>query len=253
MKLVIIGTGNTATILGRKLKGAGHQILQVFGRDAAAASHLAYELNTESTNYWTVVRKDADVYLIAVSDDAIQDVVKHLYVPGKVVAHTAASVKQEILKQTSPHYGIFYPLQSLHKDIEEIPEFSVLIDASDDHTKKILELLAKSISNQTATISEEDRLKLHVAAVICNNFTNYLYLLAEEYCRKEKLDFTLLYPLIQETADRVMQISPSKSQTGPAVRHDDSIIREHLDILKNYPELKKVYQFLSDCISSKQF
>jgi predicted short-subunit dehydrogenase-like oxidoreductase (DUF2520 family) len=253
MDIVIIGTGNTATILGRKLKGAGHHILQVFGRNAAEASQLAYEFNTESTNYWTVVRKDADVYLIAVSDDAIQDVAKHLHVPGKVVAHTAGSVKQDVLKQTSPHYGIFYPLQSLHKDLDELPEFSVLIDASDEHSKNILEKLAKSISNQIATINEQDRLKLHVAAVICNNFTNYLYTLAEEYCRKEKLDFTLLYPLIQETADRVMQISPSKSQTGPAVRHDDSTIQDHKEILKNHPELKKVYEFLSECIGKKQF
>jgi predicted short-subunit dehydrogenase-like oxidoreductase (DUF2520 family) len=137
--------------------------------------------------------------------------------------------------------------------VDEIPEFSVLIDASDDHTKKILEWLAKSISNQIATINEADRLKLHVAAVICNNFTNYLYTLAEEYCSKEKLDFTLLYPLIQETADRVMQISPSKSQTGPAVRHDDSTIQEHMEILKNHPELKKVYEFLSDCIDNHRF
>ena len=51
MDIVIIGTGNTATILGRKLKAAGHHIVQIYGRDAKAASELAYELDTESTNY----------------------------------------------------------------------------------------------------------------------------------------------------------------------------------------------------------
>lgn len=253
MNIVIIGTGNTATILGRKLKAAGHDILQVFGRDAAAASQLAYELNTESTNYLAVIRNDADVYLIAVADDAIHEVANQLHVPGKVVAHTAGSVKQDVLKHASSHYGIFYPLQSLHKDIDELPEFSMIIDGSDEHTKNILERLAMSISNQIASITEEDRLKLHVAAVICNNFTNYLYTLAEEFCRKEKLDFKLLYPLIQETADRVMQISPSQSQTGPAVRHDDSTIQEHMEILKKHPELKKVYEFLSDYIDNHNF
>src|SRR5689334_4299130 len=118
MNIVIIGTGNAATVLGRKLKEAGHHIVQIFGRDATAASKLAYEFDTESTNYWSVIRKDADFYLVAVADDAIIDVAKHVRVPGKVVAHTAASVKMDVLKNMSNHYGVFYPLQSLRKDVK---------------------------------------------------------------------------------------------------------------------------------------
>src|SRR5215470_10620957 len=148
MNIVIIGTGNAATVLGRKLKQAGHRIVQVFGRDASAASRLAYQLDTESTNYWSVIRKDADVYLIAVSDDAIQDVVKHVHVPGKVVAHTAASVKKDVLKPMSHHYGVFYPLQSLRADVKGIPEIPIYIDAGDEEAKKKLERLANSISKE---------------------------------------------------------------------------------------------------------
>lgn len=136
MNIIIIGTGNTATVLSRKMKNAGHHIIQVFGRDASAASKLAYELDTESTNYWSVIKKDADVYLIAVSDNAISEVAKHLHVPGKVVAHTAASVSKDILKKSSHHYGVFYPLQSLRKDREGSPEIPIFVDASDDKAKK---------------------------------------------------------------------------------------------------------------------
>src|SRR6478672_5407545 len=99
MKIVIIGTGNTATVLGRKLKAAGHKILQVFGRDTSAASKLAYELGTESTNYWNVVNRDADIYIIAVSDIAIADVLKELQLPDRTIVHTAASVSKNILRK----------------------------------------------------------------------------------------------------------------------------------------------------------
>ena len=109
MNIVLLGTGNVATVLGRRLREAGHRIVQVFGRNASAASKLAYEFDTGSTNYWSVIRKDADVYLIAVADDAIHAVAKHVHVPGKVVAHTAASVKKDVLKNMSHHYGVFYP------------------------------------------------------------------------------------------------------------------------------------------------
>src|SRR3954469_8767769 len=111
MDIVIIGTGNTASILGRKFKAAGHRILQVFGRDSSAASQLAYELGTESTNYWNVVNREADLYILAVSDIAIKEIVEELRMPQKTVVHTAASVSKSILSKATGHFGVFYPLQ----------------------------------------------------------------------------------------------------------------------------------------------
>lgn len=251
MNIIIIGTGNTATILSRKLKNAGHHIIQIFGRDASAASKLAYELGTESTNYWSVIRKDADVYLIAVADNAITDVAKHLHVPGKVVAHTAGSVKQDVLKKTSHHYGVFYPLQSLRKESTDLPETPIFVDASDKVAKKVLENLAHSIAGEkVAEAGDAARSKLHLAAVIVGNFTNHLYALAEDYCKKEGLDFKQLIPLIEETNARIKDISPQKAQTGPALRNDQDTIHKHLELLQDYPQLKKIYQLLTDSIQS---
>jgi predicted short-subunit dehydrogenase-like oxidoreductase (DUF2520 family) len=251
MDIVIIGTGNTASILSRKFKAAGHHILQVAGRNSAAASALAYELNTVSTNYWTSVNKNADVYIIAVSDNGIDDITADLKLPGKVVAHTAASVPKEILKTVSEHYGVFYPLQSLRKETASLPDIPLFIDGSDEKTINVLEKLAHSISGEKVVqAGNDDRIKLHVAAVFVSNFTNYLYVLAEEYCRKEGLDFKLLQPIIEETALRIENNSPKEVQTGPAIRHDEETIQKHLAMLEQYPELKKVYAFLSDSISA---
>ena len=252
MNIVIIGTGNTATVLGKKLRQAGHRIVQVFGRDASAASKLAYQFDTESTNYWSVIRKDADVYLIAVADEAINEVAKHVHVPGKVVAHTAASVKKDVLKNMSHHYGVFYPLQSLRKEMNQLPDIPVFIDASDEVAKKKLELLAQSISKEPVIIADDDkRLKTHVAAVIVSNFTNHLYKLAEDYCKKEGIDFKQLIPIIEETAQRLKTISPSKTQTGPASRHDELTIKQHLTLLEKYPQLKKIYQLMTESIQNR--
>jgi predicted short-subunit dehydrogenase-like oxidoreductase (DUF2520 family) len=249
MNIVIIGTGNAATVLGRKLKEAGHHIVQIFGRDATAASKLAYQFDTESTNYWSVIRKDADFYLVAVADDAITDVAKHVRVPGKVVAHTAASVKMDVLKNMSHHYGVFYPLQSLRRDVKTLPEIPIFIDASDEVTKRKLEQLADSIShNKVVIASDSTRLKMHVAAVIVSNFTNHLYKLAEDYCKKEGIDFNQFIPLIEETAHRVKTISPAKAQTGPAIRHDEPTIQQHLALLEKYPKLKKIYELMTESI-----
>lgn len=249
MNIVLIGTGNAAAVLGKKLHQAGHRIIQVFGRNASAASKLAYQFDTDSTNYWSVIRKDADVYLIAVADDAIGDVAKHLHVPGKVVAHTAASVKKDALKNMSHHYGVFYPLQSLRKDMEEIPPIPIFIDASDDTAKKALQQLAESISRDYVAAADDDtRLKLHVAAVMVSNFVNHLYKLAEDYCKKEGLDFKQLAPLIEETANRTRDFSPSQTQTGPAIRDDLPTIQKHLALLEKHPHIKKIYEIMTKSI-----
>lgn len=251
MNIIIIGTGNTATVLGRKFKAAGHHIAQVFGRDASAATQLAYEFDTESTNYWSVIRKNADFYLIAVADQAIKEVAKHLHVPGKVVAHTAASVNKDILKSMSHHYGVLYPLQSLRKETKASPDTPIFIDGSDDIAKRTLEELARSISlHQVSIANDGQRLKMHVAAIFVSNFTNHLYKLAEDYCNNEGIDFKQLIPLIDETASRLKNISPSKTQTGPAVRRDETIIRDHLALLEKYPQLRKIYEVMTDSIQN---
>ena len=252
MKIVIIGTGNAATILGRKFLQAGHSILQVVGRKAVETKKLADEWKTSSTNNWQEINGNADVYIIAISDHAIEEIVLQLSLEGKIVAHTAASVSKEVLSPVTAHYGIFYPLQSLRKEMTELPEIPVLFDGSDEQTKNILKELARSVSgDKVKKAGDEDRQKIHVAAVIVNNFTNHLFAVAEEYCKKENLDFKLLLPLIKETASRIKDVSPSNAQTGPAIRHDEETIKKHMAILESHPEIKKLYLFLSESIVAK--
>jgi len=249
MNIVMIGSGNVAAVLGRKLKAAGHTIVQLYSRNASAASELAYELDSESTNYKSMIQKNADLYIIAVDDRSIDDVADDLRVPGKIVVHTAASVPMDILKNVSEHYGVLYPLKSLSKDIATITEIPLFVDGNDDYTKGRLQSLAASISKeQVGVAADDDRAKLHVAAVVVNNFTNHLYQLAEEYCRKEGLDFKLLQPLIEETALRLRDHSPAQSLTGPAIRHDKQTIEKHLEILHTHPKLRNIYLMMTESI-----
>ena len=114
--------------------------------------------------------------------------------------------------------------------------------------------MANSISPQHVIQAGDDtRLKLHVAAVFVNNFTNHLYALAEDYCKKEGIDFKELFPLIEETASRLKTISPSKLQTGPAIRNDEETIQKHLVLLASHPQMKKVYEFLTASIRNREW
>lgn len=249
MDIVIIGSGNVAATLGRKFTAAGHKISQIVSRNASAATQLAYEWDTESANYLSLIQKNADFYLVAVSDSAIATLAADLRLPGRIVAHTAASVPKDVLKVVSDHYGVFYPLQTLRKEKDQPPPIPIYYDGADAIATKRLRFLAHSISYQEPVeASDEQRLKLHVAAVVVNNFVNHLYALAEEYCRKEGIAFSQLLPLMEETVARIHEVSPEKAQTGPAIRHDKETLEKHLKILNDHPQLKNIYLLMTDSI-----
>lgn len=248
MDIVIIGTGNTATILGKKIKAAGHRIRQVFGRDPQKASELAYALVSEPAYDTSNIYKDADLYLVAVSDSAIPDAVRDFKLSSRPFAHTAGAVSLNILQPFTSAYGVFYPLQSLKKGVTESPDIPILIDASDADTKGLLNSLAHSISPTVVEADDEQRLKLHIAAVFSNNFVNHIYFLMERYCNEQGVDFRLLIPLIQETGRHLSYSSPAQAQTGPAIRNDILTLNKHLSILETHPHLRELYQLFTQSI-----
>ncbi|HVZ56706.1 MAG TPA: Rossmann-like and DUF2520 domain-containing protein [Chitinophagaceae bacterium] len=253
MNLVIIGTGNTAHILGRKFRAAGHRILQVAGRQAAPAAELAQLLGAEAVTGWQGIRPGADLYLVSVSDNALPEVAGTLRLPGQVVAHTAASVPCSVLEPVSERCGVFYPLQTLRKEMTALPDIPVYIDGRDEAVLAVLDRLGRTIAYGPVTIAgDAERLTLHLAAVLVSNFTNHLYALAEQFCRQEGIVFEQLVPLIHQTALRMGTIRPQAAQTGPAIRRDDQTLRRHEQLLSGHPELLTLYRMFTGSIRRLQ-
>ena len=248
MKVVIIGSGNTATVMARKIRLAGHQIVQVFSRTLNHAGALAAELECAYTDRWEDLTPDADCYLIAISDSALDGIGQYLNLGNKLVLHTAGSVSKEALKAVSSRYGVLYPLQSLRKEILVPPPIPLLVDANSSGSLQEVLAFAGTITLQVQVAGDLVRQKLHLAAVLSSNFSNHLYALTEYYCKNEGLDFKMLIPLLTETVERISTVSASLVQTGPAIRGDLKTTQYHLELIKGYPGLQATYQFLSKSI-----
>jgi predicted short-subunit dehydrogenase-like oxidoreductase (DUF2520 family) len=245
MKVVIIGSGNVATVLGGKTKAAGHEILQIVARNPETAAALAAEWACGYTTQWSKTDRTADIYVVALSDLALENLGSVLALPGKLVVHTAGAASVNVLESVSANSGVLYPLQSLKAAIRPFPETPLLIDALRKEDLPIIEAFARTLSGQVQQADDRTRLKLHVAAILVNNFTNYLYTQAARFCREEAIDFSLLLPLILETAERISRFPPEPMQTGPAVRGDRITIEKHLNILSNYRDIKELYELLT--------
>lgn len=252
MKVGIIGSGNVATVLGRLIRSNNHEVVQVMSRNIEHARVLAEELGATHTDFGGLPDISADMYIIAVADFAIRDGLPRLQLQDKLVVHTAGSVSKDVLKELSVNYGVLYPLQSLRKEMKQMPGIPFLVDGNNEGVIQYIEAFAQTLSPDVRRTADEERLKLHVAAVIVSNFTNHLYAIAEEYCNKEQVDFNLLKPLILETALRIKDVSPAAVQTGPAVRKDIHTLDKHLRILVNHPKLRTTYLRLTDSIMNNQ-
>jgi predicted short-subunit dehydrogenase-like oxidoreductase (DUF2520 family) len=250
MNVLLIGSGNTATILGKLITNAGHRIVQIWSRNQNHANELARQLNAEAINSLNDLTADAEICIMAVSDLVIPEIADQLRLKKKVLVHTAGSVSKEVLKNSSPDYGVLYPLQSLNKNMTGLPEIPILIDGSSDDVKALLIDFASSFSPKVSLADDETRMQMHLSAVIVSNFSNHLYALMEGYCTQQQLNFQLLHPIIAEVANRLVSGTAYDLQTGPARRGDDSTIQKHLHMLKEDPKLQKIYQIFTESIVS---
>jgi predicted short-subunit dehydrogenase-like oxidoreductase (DUF2520 family) len=247
--IVILGAGNVASHLSIALKKAGFPIKCIYSKTIESAKELALIVDSHYTNEINYIPVEADLYIIAVKDEVIEDIIKHLTLKYGVIVHTAGSISINVFENQFKNYGVFYPLQTFSKsrdiDFSNIP---ICIESSNKQLDSKLLNLANAISNSVHLINSEKRKMLHLSAVFACNFANHMYSAATEILDQSGVSFDLLKPLIIETAQKAIDTDPIKAQTGPAVRNDLNVINKHLEMLKNNPEFEKIYRFVSDSI-----
>jgi len=222
------------------------EVSQVFSRQKETAIPLLNS-NKITDNFNDLV--DADLYIISVSDNAIAKVSSQLPFKNRLVVHTSGSVPIDSL-DTKNRRGIFYPLQTFTKnkavDFSQIP---ICLESENDSDFDLLEKVAQSISNNVFKSNEKQRKALHISAVFVNNFVNEMYRIGNEICDENKIPFEILKPLILETVNKVMTLSPKEAQTGPAKRNDTQTIEAHLDFLSNENHAT-IYKILTQSIQN---
>lgn len=233
--IVIIGAGNVATALGRALADVEHSIIEIVSKNLDRALMLAEKVN--SPHYSDCIEQintEADMYIIAVSDDAIAEVVQRMPEVKGVVTHTSGVVGGEELMQKFTSWGIFYPLQTFTATrIINFKDIPFLLTAGNTPTEDFLKDVAKSIGSKPYLMNEEEKAHVHVAAVLTNNFVNHLLTLADEYIDQHHIPANLFHPLLKETVAKAIDIGAKRSQTGPAKRGDHGTIDKHLELLES--------------------
>lgn len=250
-KIVLIGAGNLATNLGKALYANGYTVIQVYSRTEGAACKLAEVLSADYTNVLSEIRNDAMLYIVSLKDSAFVELLPEI-VKGREDAffiHTAGSIPMDVWKGYSDRYGVLYPLQTFSKSREvDFRNIPIFLEANHKDDMEMLHSIANGLSASVYELSSDQRRYLHLAAVFACNFSNHMYTLAAELLRKQGIPFDVMLPLIDETANKVYEISPLIAQTGPAVRYDKNVIDNHLELLSDEVEKKELYEKISKSI-----
>ena len=228
ISVLIVGNGNVATHLYKRLEKEDNILLN--------------KINSRNLNN---IPK-SDITILAVSDDAIAEVSKKI--DNSFLVHTSGSMPLNELKNNS-RKGVFYMLQTFTKDKSvDFSQIPFCLEAENKEDYQVLDSLAKMLSKRVYSISSEQRKILHVAAVFVNNFTNHLFKIGKDICDENNVPFEILHPLIQETATKILLVSPDKAQTGPAKRNDEKTIKNHLTLLNQ--KQQEIYNILTDAIQN---
>lgn len=255
MRITLIGAGRVATQLAKALH-TQHQIVQVYSRNLQHAQRVADKVHTQAINQVEQLNSQTDLVIIAVSDQAIEPIIQSIkvYLPQCLIVHTSGSTALSIIEHHHKRAGVFYPLQTFSFEREvNWSETPLFVEASQQQDVELLTTLANSLSNNVYQYSSKQRQTLHLAAVFACNFSNYCYDMAQQIVDAEQVDFSLLYPLMLETAEKATHNNPQQMQTGPAMRGDQNILNLHTQLLAafNRADLAQVYALMSEGICKR--
>ncbi|MFT7233779.1 MAG: putative short-subunit dehydrogenase-like oxidoreductase (DUF2520 family), partial [Cyclobacteriaceae bacterium] len=207
LKIAIIGNGNVAYHLAKRLHESGNPIVALIVRDQSKASEFQPFLASGGFISSSVdfVNNDWDLVIIAVADAAIAPLISTMiFHKNATVAHTSGSESIAVFNASAiDHFGVLYPLQTFSKEknihFDQVPIF---IETNGAKAQTDITLASGFLSSKISVLNSEKRLRLHLAAVITCNFTNALYAVAEKEIQNIGLELSTIVPLIMETAEK---------------------------------------------------
>lgn len=245
-----VGAGNVANHLAKAFFEKGIKICQILNRSLDSANELAEKVDADALTDFNNL-KEVDCVIVATPDDTIPGIFRKLSHFNSILAHTSGINGIEFENIELKRSAYIYPLQSFKHEyklnLSAVPFF---VAAQNDKDKQYLIELVEIISSNVHQVPLDVKQKLHLSAVMLNNFVNHLFGLTYHFLKKDNIDFEYLKPIIETTIHRAIKSDPLRIQTGPAIRNDESTINKHLQLLRDFPELQSLYRELSQSIQN---
>ena len=256
-KLAVIGPGKVGQAMAILLQRAGFTLAAIGGRNAESTARAAQQLSP-AVSACTIpeAAQAADVVLITVKDDAIEQVVDLCrFRQGATVIHMSGTHSSDVLQSARDRFGCtcasMHALQTfarVEQALATIPGCYCFIEG-DDTATTIAQHIAQTLQMHPVPLTAGKKAMYHAAAVMACNFLTALMDCVEQTAEQAGLaphiTRTAFAPLIDTTLRNIRAYTPLSALTGPIVRGDVETVRTHLQAMTDHPELADVYRALA--------
>lgn len=256
--VAIIGPGRVGTLLTVGLVRAGHRVVAVGGGTTASRARLtSLVAGIRAVEEPTEAARRAELVVLTVPDDALEEVATGLAVSGAVgdgqrVVHVAGSRGLDVLdraalagaRTAACHPAMTVPAGSSDPD--------VLVGAAWAVTAREADLgwareLVTDLGGDPQAVPDEVRTLYHAGLAVGSNAVGAAVAVARRLLLAARVDApeAFLGPLVRASVDNVLARG-AVALTGPVVRGDVGTVSRHLAAIEaDLPELAADYRALA--------
>jgi predicted short-subunit dehydrogenase-like oxidoreductase (DUF2520 family) len=235
----VIGAGRVGAVLAAALGAAGHRIAAVAGESDASRTRIETLLPGVPVDKPTAVAKAADVLLLTVPDDSLDNVVRMLVASGAIrsgqyVVHTSGRHGLEVLAPAADigaHGVAMHPAMTFTGTDLDLARLAgcVFGVTARDSDRAMVQGLVDDLGGRIMWIGEDRRVLYHAALAHGANHLVTLVSQAMDLLREAGSPdpAATLGPLLGAALDNTLAYGDA-ALTGPIVRGDVRTVQAHL-------------------------
>ena len=260
----IIGAGRVGQTIAKRLHKLGWRIGAVVTRSRRSAQAAARAIGAGRPHAaLTPEALDADVILLSVPDDVLQNVAQNLAKiadprrpkksPAKIILHTSGALDHRVLSplaRRGASTGSMHPMQTFSGRATPRLEGVIFSIEGAPAARAAAQRIARSLGGTPVIISANDKPAYHASGTIVAGHA--LSLIESATQTLMKIGFTraranqALLPLIRQMLDNYESLGPHAAWTGPLSRGDYATISKHAKALRRFPrEFQDAYRALA--------
>jgi len=240
----LVGSGFAANFFAAYLPLLGLKPAHIWSRNSKKAQFFKEKFDLNWVDNLKDVPQPESLVLLCTPDSSIEQISAQLPDFEGLVAHCSGASPLDYLNPKHKHRAVLWPMASLsHVDSSAVAKVFLSLEDNSD----ILQSYFLKSNVHFGVHSSSERLKLHLAAVLANNFTHHLLYNTAQICEDLNVPLDIFKNLAKQSLNPRTAKEYLDTQTGPARRNDRVTINNHLEILNN-PELKALYEAFNESI-----
>jgi predicted short-subunit dehydrogenase-like oxidoreductase (DUF2520 family) len=253
LRIGVIGAGRVGAVLAVALREAGHEVVAVAGESNASRTRIETMLPGVHVDKPTAVARAADVLLLTVPDDVLDNVVRMLVGAGAIhagqyVVHTSGRHGLAVLdpaREVGARPVAMHPAMTFtgtDLDLPRLPDCAFGVTAAEAE-RPMAQALVAALRGRLVWVDESHRTLYHAALAHGANHLVTLVSEAMALLRTAGSDdpAAALRPLLTAALDNTLAYGDA-ALTGPIVRGDIETVRLHLaDLVDKHPEMLASY------------